>query len=84
MKKADFDRMYEMLIDVERQMLYLLESKAADAKQHLESVINNDFGHDDFVTACAICNNIEMDKRNAQKAMYTLLRTISKYKHRAE
>ena len=81
MKKADFDRMSGMLVDVERQMLYLLDEKAEDAKYHLQSVIDRPA---DFITACGMCNNIEMDKRNVDKATQTLLRIICKYKHRAE
>lgn len=86
MKKVEFDRMSGMLVDVERQMLHLLEAKAEDAKHHLQTVMNNPncCDHGDFITACGICNNIEMDKRNLAKSMYTLLRLVCKYKHRAE
>ncbi len=84
MKQTDFDRMSGMLGDVERQMLHLLEAKAEDAKHHLQFVMDTGSNHGDFVTACGMCNNIEMDKRNLAKSMYTLLRLVCKYKHRAE
>jgi hypothetical protein len=86
MNKVDFDCMSGMLVDVERLLLRLLEGKADEAKHHLETVLNNSDCHErgDFITACAICNNIEMDKRNAEKAIYTLFRMISKYKRNAK
>jgi len=82
MNKIAFDHINEMLIDVERQMLLFLQKESDDAKYHLQSVLNNHHNEADFILACNTCNSIETDKRNMEKALYTLFRMTGKYKRR--
>jgi len=84
MKKADFQRMAGMLVDVERLMLHMLEGKAEEAKHHLQFVMDTGTNHGDFVTACAICNNVETDRRNVEKSIQTVLRLVHKYTRQAD
>ena len=86
MNLDELERLSCMLSEVRRIMRCEFKEEAIKAKHELKTVMNNNdcYEHGDFITACAICNNIETDRLNMEKALTTCLRIVDKYERLAK